>query len=345
MTVSDLSFLVVGAGAIGGITAALLKRSGVNVEIVCRNEDYARRISAEGINVSGYAGEFNITIPAYSSVSAVKGKKDIVLLATKATDMIEAARSVSHILKQDGFLVSLQNGFCEDALAEIVGREKIVGCITGWGATMHSEGNLEMTSKGFFMIGYTDREPDAFLGKLADTLSSVVPARTTGNINGHLYSKLIVNSCITSLGAICGLCLGEMLSITRVRKIFISIVHEAMEVADAMNLRVEIYAVSLDFRKFLNGKGFLSDFRRHLIIRSVGYKYKKLKSSSLQSLERGKLTEIDYLNGYIVNNGERFGVSVPVNTLIVNMIHEIEQKKRNISVHNFDEPDFDKYLQ
>jgi len=345
MTVSDLSFLVVGAGAIGGITAALLKRSGINVEILCRNEDYARRISEKGINVSGFSGEFNITLPAYPSASAVNGKKDIVLLATKATDMIEAARSVSHILKQDGFLVSLQNGFCEDVLAEIIGRERIVGCVTGWGATMHGEGDLEMTSKGGFIIGYTNREPDAFLVTLADTLSSVVPVMTTGNINGHLYSKLIINSCITSLGAICGLYLGEMLSIARVRKIFIRIMREAMEVADAMNLRVEVFGGNLDFKKFISGKGFLSDFRRHLIIRIIGYKYKKLKSSSLQSLERGKLTEIDYLNGYIIDNGERVRVSVPVNTLIVNMIHEIEQKKRNISVHNFDEPDFDKYLQ
>ncbi|HKK43624.1 MAG TPA: 2-dehydropantoate 2-reductase [Bacteroidales bacterium] len=344
MNESNLSFLVVGAGAIGGITAALLKKSGADVEIVCHNEAYAYMISTTGIHISGLAGEHNVIMPAYSSVSAVKDKKDVVLLATKATDMTDAALSVKAILKEDGCLVSLQNGFCEDALAEILGPDRIIGCVTGWGATMHGEGELEMTSKGNFIIGYINSDSDTFLKVLADTLSAVVPVRTTDNINGHLYSKLIINSCITSLGAVCGLYLGEMLSISRVRKMFIVIMREAMEVADAMRIRVEVFGGSLDFRKFLNGKGILPEFRRHLIIRIIGHKYKRLKSSSLQSLERGKLTEIDYLNGYIVKNGGRVGVSVPVNDLIVRMIHEIEKGDRHISVKNFDEPEFDNYI-
>ncbi len=344
MNDSNLSLLVVGAGAIGGISAALLKNAGVNVEIVCHNDDHARLISQSGINISGSAGEFNIRIPAYSTVSSVKDKKDVVLLATKATDMIEAARLVKEILKDDGYLVSLQNGFCEDALAEVLGRDRIIGCVTGWGATMNGIVDLEMTSKGDFIIGYTNHQPDSYLDTLANILSAVVPVRTTANINGHLYSKLIINSCITSLGAVCGLYLADMLSIARVRKIFIQIMREAMEVAGALNIKVEVFGGKLDFSKFLKGRGVLSDFRRHLTIRIIGYKYKRLKSSSLQSLERGKLTEIDYLNGYIVDNGDRVGVSVSVNKLIVNMIHEIEQGRRQISVDNFGEPEFDKYI-
>jgi 2-dehydropantoate 2-reductase len=344
MTDSNLSYLVVGAGAVGGITAALMKRSGVDVEIICRSDAYARKISREGINISGAAGDFTVKIPAYSSFASVYDQKDIILLATKATDMIDAAKSVSQILKKEGYIVSLQNGFCEDALAGIVGRDRVIGCVTGWGATMYDEGDLEMTSKGDFIIGYLDREPDNYLKDIAFSMSSVVPVITTDNINGHLFSKLIINSCITSLGALCGLYLGEMLSIAKVRKVFIAIIREAMEVATAMNVKVENFSGSLDFKKFIDGKGFFADLRRHLIIRVIGHKYKKLKSSSLQSLERGKLTEIDYLNGYIADNGKRVGVSVPVNILIVSMIHEIEEKKRQISVSNFDDIEFEKYL-
>jgi 2-dehydropantoate 2-reductase len=68
------------------------------------------------------------------------------------------------------------------------------------------------------------------------------------------------------------------------------------------------------------------------MIRIIGFKYKKLKSSSLQSLERGKTTEVDYFNGYIVKNSLQYGVNVPVNSAVVNMIHEIELKKRGISI-------------
>jgi 2-dehydropantoate 2-reductase len=79
------------------------------------------------------------------------------------------------------------------------------------------------------------------------------------------------------------------------------------------------------------------------MIRIIGFKYRRLKSSSLQSLERGRLSEVDYLNGYIVRNAALYGVPVPVNTTIVRMVHEIEQKKREISCDNFNDPLFDRF--
>lgn len=344
MLKSELKFLVVGAGAIGGITAALLKRSGVDVEIVCKYDDYALLISESGIHVTGVCGEFSVKIPAYASISEVNEKKDFVLLATKATDMIGAAASLESVLKEDGFMISLQNGICEDDLASFVGKNRIIGCVTGWGATMQSRGNLTMTSTGDFIIGYTDRTGDEILSDLAGILSSVVPVRTTDNIMGHLYSKLIINSCITSLGAICGLYLGKMLLIRKIRVIFIELMKEAVEVAEKMNLEIEVFSGKIDFKKFLKGNNFVSEFRRHIFLIVIGYKYRKLKSSSLQSLERGKPTEIDFLNGYILRNALKLGVSVPVNDIIVKMIHEIEIGKREISILNFEDPFFDRFI-
>ncbi len=337
---SELSFLVVGAGAVGGITAALLRKNGVNVEILCRHQDYATKISTEGVNVSGTCGSFSIKIPAYSDAGQVKSKKDIILLATKATDMLQATKDCLSVLKDDGYIVSMQNGICEDAIAEIAGNERVIGCVTGWGATLESPGNLIMTSKGDFIIGYRDRQPDELLDSLKEILSAVVPVKTSGNIMGHLYSKLIINSCITSLGALCGMYLGKMLLNLKARKIFIEIIREAVAVADSMNLKIEVFGGKLDFKKFIMGTGLVSDLRRHVLLLIIGYKYRRLKSSSLQSLERGKQTEIDYLNGYIVQNGLRNGVSVPVNKMIVSMIHDIENGSRTISERNFDEPFF-----
>jgi 2-dehydropantoate 2-reductase len=339
----DLSFLVVGAGAIGGITAALLKKAGFNVEIVCKYEEYASLVRSEGIHVSGVCGDINVTMQAYASVSEVKEKKDIILHATKATDMVEAAGALNSILKENGFVVSMQNGICEDALGAVLGRDRVIGCVTGWGATMEAPGKLIMTSTGDFVIGYLDKKPDEFLSSLAVILSSIVPARVTDNIIGHLYSKLIINSCITSLGVICGLYLGEMLKIRKIRKIFIEIMREAVQVADKMQIRIEIFGGRLDFRKFMEGSNFISDLRRHTLIRIIGFKYRRLKSSSLQSIERGRPTEVDYFNGYIVSNGNLHDVPVPVNTEIVKIIHEIEEGRRKISLDNFNNPVFERF--
>jgi 2-dehydropantoate 2-reductase len=341
MKKQELSFLVVGAGAVGGITAALLKKAGYNVEIACKHAEYASLISTEGIQVRGACGDLKIPVAAYPTLPDVKDKKDVIIHATKATDMIDAALSVRRILKDNGFVISMQNGICVDDLASVLGHEKIIGCITGWGATMESPGRLVMTSTGDFILGYPGREPDSFLVDIASVMSSVVPAKVTGNIMGHLYAKLIINSCITSLGAICGLDLGEMLSARKVRRIFIEIIREAVETAEKMQIKIEIFGGKLDFRKFIQGDSFLDDFRRHMLIRIIGFKYRKLKSSSLQSLERGKMTEVNYFNGYIMKNGNLHNVPVPVNTAIVNMIHEIEVRKRSVSVNNFNDRAFD----
>jgi ketopantoate reductase len=71
-------------------------------------------------------------------------------------------------------------------------------------------------------------------------------------------------------------------------------------------------------------------------------KYRRLKSFSLQSLERRKLTEVDYFNGYIVNNGMKYCIDVPVNSAVTNMIHEIEMNRRAITVKNFNDQVFDR---
>jgi len=340
MQSTNLSFLVVGAGAIGGITAAILSKNGFDVDLLCRDEKQAEVITDSGLNVSGVCGSFSVRIQTFSSVRQIKGKKDVILHATKATEMAESATTLIPFLKEGGYFVSMQNGICEDELASVVGSDKVIGCVTGWGATMHSVQELEMTSSGDFIIGYPKREPDEFLEAVAEALSVIVPARTTGNIMGHLYSKLIINSCITSLGAICGLYLGKMLGIRKIRNIFIEIIKEAVEVSDRMGIRIEVFGGKLDFKKFIGGSGFLADLKRHLMIRFIGFKYRRLKSSSLQSLERGRKTEVDFFNGYIVRNAQQYGVNVPVNSTIVDMIHEIELKRRGISVDNFNDPAF-----
>ena len=199
---------------------------------------------------------------------------------------------------------------------------------------MYKPGDLEMTSTGEFVIGRLDGEDKPELVFLVNALSEVVPTLKTKNIYGHLYSKLIINSCITTLGALTGLTLGKMLARKRARDIFIRIMKEAMDVANALNIKVEPYAGKLDYYRFFKNPGFAGQLYRHLFILLLGIKYRKLKSSSLQSLERGKPTEIDYFNGYIAARGKEKGVNTPVNDILTRMVKEIEQKKRTIQPGN-----------
>lgn len=341
MKKNDLSILVIGAGAIGGITAALLRLNDYDVTVVAKHPDYSEIINNNGLKISGSRGNHIIKVPAVASLSEVKGKKDIIILATKANDMGLAAKEALPLLDESGYMISMQNGMCEYELASITSTQKTVGCVVGWGATMNSPGDLIMSSTGHFILGYLDRDPDEDLVTIAKVLSSVTPAHTTSNIVGHRYSKLIINSCITSPGAVCGLYLGQMLSIARMRRIFINIIREAVQVANAMNIKIEVFGGRLDFYKFIKKNGTIANLKRNLMIRIIGFKYRRLKSSSLQSLERGKPTEIEHLNGFIVKNGLKFNIPVPVNSKITELVRMIEQGLLPVGIGNFDDAVFD----
>ncbi len=331
----ELRICIVGAGAIGGVTAGVLVREGFTVQLVTKHEDLAETIRDSGISVSGQCGHFTVPVPAVAGPESLVGKFDYVLIATKADAMADAARGMVPFLYENSRVVSMQNGICEEILAGVVGNDRTTGCVVGWGGTMHEPGRVEMTSGGEFILGYPYREPDEYLEKLAGILGHVVETRITRDILSERYSKLIINSCITTLGALCGLYLGEMLAKRRARILFIEIIREAVAVAGAMKLQIAPAAAGkLDFYKFL-AHGPFSSFKRHLIIRMIGMKYRNLKSSSLQSLERGRRTEVDNYNGYISTKGKAFGVATPVNDQLTLMIHEIEEGKRETVPHNF----------
>jgi len=270
MALKDKSILVVGAGSIGGISATILKNAGYNVEIVCKYEDYRENIINEGLKVSGVKGRFWEKMKAYVSIKDTGSTKDIILLAIKATDMIEAAEDLKSLLKKNSLVISMQNGICEPELGRILGNNHIVGCIVGWGATMDKPGDLVMTSSGDFVIGYIGRVEDERLNEIALLLGTILPVRITGNIMGHLYSKLIINSCITSVGALTGLLLGQMMQRRKARKLFIEIIREAIELAHVLQVKVEDYGNRLNYYKFISGKNSFYEVKRHITLRLMG---------------------------------------------------------------------------
>jgi len=330
------SIAVIGAGAIGGVTAAFIEQAGYDLELVCKRRSLADQINEAGLKITGIKGDHQVRMNAVAKISDLSGPKDLVLLSTKANDCIAAARELIPFLKTDSVVVSLQNGISEPALAEVLGKERVIGCVVGWGASHEVPGELEVTSEGEFVIGNLEGRSDDRLAFIQQMFSSVNPTRISTNIMGELYAKLIINACINSLGVVGGVRLGRLLADRRARTIFILLMREALAVAEAMNIKVERAAGGrLDYYTFLGG-GMWAHIKRHLTIRLIGLKYHRIKSSSLQSIERGRPTEIDFLNGYICDNGKKKNVSTPVNDAVRKMVHEIEAGTRNMSMDNLD---------
>jgi 2-dehydropantoate 2-reductase len=337
-TVGEGPILVIGAGAVGGVLGGLLARAGRRVAFLVHTEESARRIRAEGLEVSGIRGAFTVRAEASLWPDDLGGPFGVVLAAVKAYDLAPALRPALGLVASDGLVVSLQNGVTVDDLEAIVGPERAVGCVVGWGATLQPDGTAELTSEGSLVIGSRSPRVQARLEPLRRTLDAAFPTSISPDILADLYSKLIINSCITSLGALSGRTLGWMLSRRRYRNVFVGIIREAVAVADALGVRVPAYAGKLDYYRFLRGRGLLAGLRRHLLIRLMGVKYRRLKSSSLQSLERGRPTEVDWFNGWIGRKGRARGVLTPLNDRLTAMIHEIESGRRSIGPRNLEEP-------
>ena len=337
------SILIIGAGAVGGTIATILKNKSFDPHVVVKYPEQKFRAKGRGFELKGHHGLINEKITAFLPSDLVDEKYDIIMIATKANDLINSANIALPHLNEDSMVVSLQNGICEDDLGKIVGRKRTVGCVTGWGATMHEYGKFEMTSGGEFVIGNIEGNDQERLRELKSILEHIAPVHISQNIYGALYSKLIINSCISSMGCVSGLLLGDMLTSGVSRDIFINIIQEAMVVAEAKGIKVEPYAGKIDFYNFLKKTGLPARIKRQLIIRIIGMKYRRLKSSMLQSAERGRPTEIDWLNGYISAQAKKFKISVPVNNQVIEMIKEIEAGKRQPSRRNLEEiilPDY-----
>ncbi len=325
--------IIVGGGAIGGTTAAMLARENFDVTLVCKYPELALRASGEGIHVHGMGKEFRAIVPAVTTASELKGPVDLVLLATKAMDMTNAARDILPLLHRRSKVVSMQNGIMEPDLENIVGKERTVGCVVGFGATMQGYGEIKLTSHGEMWLGYPSRPADQDLFDIRNILNHVSRTHTVDGILPVRYAKLIINSCTSTLGVITGMELGPLLRKRRARQLFVQVGKEAIHVADAMGLEVPPYDGTIRFHTILNAPAPV----RHMAIRIIGIRYRKLKSTNLQSIERGGITEIEFLNGYIVKQGESLKIPTPVNRRLVDMVREIEQKKRAVTPENLQE--------
>lgn len=322
--------VIVGAGAIGGTTATLLARDKFDVTLVCKYPDLVSRASCEGLHIHGMGKDIQVPVPSVASAREITGPVDLVLLATKAMDMEQAAREVLPLLHPGSKVISMQNGIMETELEKIVGKNRTVGCVVGFGATMVEHGNIELTASGEMWLGYSDRPADNDLREIGRILNHVTTTHMVDGILPIRYAKLIINSCTSTLGVITGMDLGHILKKRKARLIFLKVGREALRVADAMKLKVPAYDGKIRFRTILRAPAPL----QHLAIRTIGIRYRKLKSTNLQSLERGGVTEIQFLNGYIVNQGAALHVPTPVNLKLLEMVREIEEKKRPVTPLN-----------
>ncbi|HEY4239817.1 MAG TPA: 2-dehydropantoate 2-reductase [Kofleriaceae bacterium] len=323
-----MRILVMGAGGIGGIVAATLTEIGSAVTAVSTNGAIRAAVDREGFRVTD-EGEERVVRGVVAP--APEGRYDLCILATQPPNVEEAARAALPSLADGAQVVVLQNGLCEERVATIVGAERVVGAIVAWGASMPAPGRYERTAAGGFVVGRLTPLPgdDPALREVGALLEAVGPVTYTQNLRGARWSKLALNAAVSSLGTIAGERLGPIVRVRRYRRLALEIMSEAVVVAKALGVRLEKVSGTLDLDWIAlsdadrAARGSASLTAKHALILAVGLRYRRMRSSMLAAIERGRPPAIDFLNGEIVARGRELGIGTPVNARIVESVWAI----------------------
>ena len=340
-----------GAGSIGGIVAATLTEIGSAVTAVSTNATIRAAVDKAGFRVID-EGEERVVRGWVSP--APEGKYDLAILATQPPNVEDAARTALPHLVDDAEVVVLQNGLCEHRVAVIAGEHRVIGAIVAWGASMPEPGCYERTAAGGFQIGrLTPRAPevgtdgararllsrasDPDLARVAELLEAIGPVTQTDNLAGARWSKLALNCAVSSLGTIAGERLGPLVRVRRYRRLALDIMTECVAVARAEGVLLEKVAGTLDLGWIAltdadrASRASASLTAKHALLLAVGLRYRRMRSSMLAAIERGRIPAIDFLNGEVVTRGKVANVATPVNTRIVEIVWEIAKGRAKSS--------------
>ncbi len=341
MVVND-RVLIVGCGGLGGIVAGTLlehaksNEQPLDLTVLTTNARVADEVNARGFVLRGEGGAK--TVPG-KMVTALDPHDSFgtIILATQPPQVEDAARRVSPHLHESGKIVCLQNGLCEERVAHIAPREQIVGAVVAWGGAMPEPGVYDRTSSGGFSIGVLE-EKGQDLSALALLLEPIGPVTITHNLAGARWSKLAINCAISTLGTLGGAPLGQLMLSLTVRRLALELMTEVVNVARAKRIALEKVSGTIDLdwialtdaeRRAIGSPGLLA---KHSMLLAVGARYRRMRSSMLAAIERGRPPAVDFLNGEIVSHGKSQGISTPVNAHASDLVWQIARKERTPSM-------------
>ena len=316
---------IYGAGSLGTILGAFISKAGVPIELINRNKAHVEALQAKGAQVVGTMN-FCQPVVAYTP-DEMSGTYDIIFLMTKQQHNAEVVQMLKGFLASDGVLVTFQNGLPEVQLAEVLGEERVLGCTVAWGATMQTPGVCELTSEPdalSFSLGAISKQRSKHFAKVKELLEHMGTVDVEENFLGTRWSKLLINASFSGMSAVLGCTFGEASAPKESRRIVQALIKECIDVCQVGGIRIEPVQ-GKDIVKLLNYTNALKRAFSFFIIPIAIRKHAKLKASMLQDLEKGKLTEVDAINGAVSKYGRKVNFPTPVNDKVVEIIHRIEQ--------------------
>ena len=316
-----MKIAVYGAGSLGTIVGALLSKSGRDVDLIDINPEHIEALNKKGAHVIGY-------MDLIQSVNAMhpeemKDSYDYIFYLTKPTQNESALKYVAAHLKPDGTVIVGQNGLPEEAVSEVVGKERVVGCVIGWGATWMEPGVSKLTSPVELMTYYIGEQNNKItdrLKEIVEILNDAGKAHIIPSLAGGRWSKMIVNCTFSTMSAVVNGTYGDVIDNPKAIRCAAHIYNEAMAIASAAGIKPISDVPNFEF-EMLTFKSTQEMEAKIPVFQHLVNEHRSIKTQMLFDIAAGRYPEIDVTyNGVLLKWAEKYGVPVPVNQQVVDII-------------------------
>jgi len=326
-----MKITVIGAGAVGSVIGGLLSKAGEDVTLIGRKA-HVDAINQNGLVLNGESGKMVIRVKAAENLDF---KPDLALLTVKSQDVESSVKKMQPFLSGT-LVVTMQNGIqSDDLVAGVLGKENIISGVVINNDQFLEPGQASYSipfSKLALLIGEPFGAKGNRLQSLSALLNKALPTDISKDIRGAHWTKLIFN-LTNAVPAVTGLSYQEGNQYPQIRKLNINLMKEGLKVIKIAGIKTSpvpgfpLSLVRIVVKMPLSISSPLVAKREEKSLGKV-----PILGSTLQSIKRGKSTEIDYLNGEIVNLGKKKGIPTPVNSLIVELVHQVETTGKFLTV-------------
>lgn len=326
---------IYGAGSLGTVLGAYMAKAGRPADLITRNAAHVKALNQNGARITGTV-DFTVPVTALTP-DKMTGIYDLIILMTKQQENPRVVAALKSRLEPGGgVLCTAQNGLPEPDIAAVVGSARVVGCTVAWGAMLTSPGVAELTSDPgnmSFDIGTLDSDANDKLPVVRRALESMCPVHVSGNFMGARWSKLLINATFSGLSAVLGCNFGAVAANRRSRAAALAIIKECLDIGKAQGIRFEPVQ-GKDISRLMDYNNPVKKQIARMILPVAVRKHRLIRAGMLQDIERGNLTEVDYINGVVCRYGRENGVPTPVTDSVVDIIHRIEQGRLSPSFDN-----------
>jgi 2-dehydropantoate 2-reductase len=325
LTAAGCRIAIVGTGANGASIGADLALAGEDVTFIEQWPAHVEAMRSRGVTINLPDSSINVPVRALHlcEVTTLREKFDVVLLLVKAYDTRWAAHLIAPYLEQDGVMAGVQNGMTTSDVADVVGPERTVGAVIEITSAMTTPGIVDRHSgpdRSWFAVGSIHPSGRRHSEQVASILRRSGTVEIVEDIEATKWMKLVSNATTLVTSAILGLSMVEANAISAMRDLMLRSGQEALDAAMGLgNPIVPIF-----------GLGPEDVPRPHTVVETLldcllgGFVLPHSTSTILQDWTKGRRSEVDEINGYVVQTAEQQGLRAPVNATVVDLAHAIE---------------------